>query len=151
VWRAAGAREGAGQQAQIGELDLAHYLCRGGHGEEGLRHAGAAHAQIMDIGGAAPPLTHAAAFTLGECLMATGRAEKALALYRGVDPVAVGQLVGDAEWAPNLYLAMAEAHLGRGDRVQAGAFLDRVGPAFDGAAADAAQRDRVRRLRIALR
>jgi DNA-binding winged helix-turn-helix (wHTH) protein len=147
VWKSALKREGPGQQAQIGQLDLAHYLCRGRQAAEGERHARAAYVSVMDASGAGDPLSHTASFILGECLAAAGQPDKALPLYRTVDPAAVGLQVGDGNWAPNLHLAMAEAYLASGERDQARRALEGVGGAFEAASADAIQRMRARKVR----
>ena len=150
VWRSALSREGQGQQSQIGELDLATYLCRSGRGREGERHARDARAHVLTSEGQNAPLTHAATFVWGECLAGLDRPDRALALYRTVNPDAVGAQVGDADWAPNLHLALAEAYLALGDRARARSAMAKVGRKFDAANADDFQRRRIDRLRKGL-
>ena len=149
VWRAALAREGPGQQAQVGELDLAIVLCRDGQADAGVRHARAARTAVIAGGGPEQPLAHTANFVLGECLTAAGDARDALTLYDAVDPVRVGQQMADPHWQPNLDLARAEAYLKLGDRQKARDYVSHLGTAFR-ERKDAYQRDRSDRLRRAL-
>ena len=150
VWQSASAKEAEGQQAQVGQLDLAQLLCRGGRSEEGARHARAAHGSVDSANGSTHPLAHVASFILGECIAAEGDTAGALSLYRTVDPAAVGMQVGDGNWAANLHLARAEAYLARGELDQARQALREVGNSFDSATADAIQRGRTQKVRTAL-
>ena len=147
AWKSALEREGTGQQAQIGELDLAHYLCRAGRSGEGLSHAMSALSEVRQQNGVGHSLAHTASFTVGECLAAAGQPGKALAIYRTVDADAVGRQVGDGNWIPNLQLAIAEAYLAAGRRDQARRAIDRVGKSFEKPNADIVQRTRTRRAR----
>jgi len=150
VWRGSLAREGPGQQAQVAELELAGLLCRDGRETEGTRHARVARAAVEDGVGASHPLAHTAAFVLGECLVASGEPGQALQLFETVDPVLAGQQVADANWAPTLHLARAEAHLAVGDRASAGSEAAAIGSAFESSQADEYERKRVIRLRRSL-
>lgn len=149
VWRAALRREGDGQQAQIGELDLAAILCSSEQAPAGTRHARAARASVIAGSGNGTPLAHTAAFILGECLTASGRPQDALHLLDDVDPKLAGQQVASADWSPNLHLARAEAFERLGDRLAAQKEISLIGDAFDRVGPHPSSRLRLDRLRKA--
>lgn len=143
VWHGAAKQAGArSHQAIVGRSDLGGLECRAGDSAAGLADTLAALDDSRAAFGAAYPLTHAAAYAAGECLLAAGQPAAAHRLFATIDGQKVGQLVGDPRWSANLDLAEARVMLARQDLTRAGAHLS-AATATLGDRADAEQRHQI--------
>lgn len=137
VWRVTAAHEGPNTfQAVAGRADTATSQCRAGRFQDGIANARAAVAAARGAPGPETALSMALRATLADCLIQSGRPAEAAPLLADIDRRKVSELVGDADWAANLDLALARVALAAGDRGEARKRIEAARPVMAGKSAD---------------
>jgi DNA-binding winged helix-turn-helix (wHTH) protein len=116
--------------------DAALAQCRGGKLAEGTVNARNAYETSRKAFGERAGLTGGTAETLVECLVAQDKFDEASKLLDGIDPKAVAQLEGIADFSPTIQLERAEIAYGRRDYSAARREIQPAIPAFSQADAE---------------
>jgi DNA-binding winged helix-turn-helix (wHTH) protein/tetratricopeptide (TPR) repeat protein len=150
VWQGASAQAGPqSHQALVGQIDYASALCQTARRTQALGLANDALSATRAAFGGDYPLTHVARYFAAECLIANRRFAEARAQLAGLDREKMAQLLGNPDIAAMIDLALAEAALGSGDRVEAKRLLALAAPAL-AKTKEASARARVSKLKTDL-
>lgn len=134
--------------ATLSDASLA--MCRAGNYRDGEANAQKAYESSSKAFGARAGLTGGTADTLAECMLGTGKLDKAGQLLDQMDIAAVTQLAGDPNIGAGVQLLKAEIAFRKGDFASARKMLAAVTPVFTSKDAEPYQRHRVVVLTAAL-
>jgi ATP/maltotriose-dependent transcriptional regulator MalT len=125
-------------------------MCRAGNFKEGETNAQKAYDSSFKAFGPRAGLTGGTAHTLAECMIGTGKLDKAGQLLDQMDIATVTQLAGDPNIGAGVQLLKAEIAYRKGDFAGARKTLDAVTSVFTSKDAEPYQRHRVEMLTAAL-